>query len=100
MITYLQVETLRMVFKATLSGSISARKLKQFEKEVHFYSNIIPAVNQFQEAANIPEAERIDAFAQHFCSRLSLNSGKIVPFKVYEFNTNSTLKHIFNDQKL
>lgn len=41
--------------------------------EVNFYSDIIPAIKQFEAAANVPENERIDAFVQYFGFRLSLD---------------------------
>lgn len=74
---FLQNATQHLVFKAMLPGAISTKRSKQFWKEAHFYSNIIPALERFEEAANVPETERIDAFARYFCSRLSLNPGKI-----------------------
>lgn len=95
-VPFLQVETLQLVFKTTLSGSISARKLKQFWKEVHFYLDIIPAVQQFEEVANIPETERIDAFARHFGSRLSIDPGKVdvSTIQICEFSENLCMKHL------
>lgn len=44
-----------------------------FMKEIHFYSDIIPAIEQFQKIVNMPEMEKIDAFVRYFGSRLSLN---------------------------
>lgn len=45
---------------------------KTFMKEINFYSDIIPAIEQFQEIVKIPKSERIDAFIRYFGSRLSL----------------------------
>lgn len=44
-----------------------------FMKEIHFYSEIIPAIERFQEIVNMPEHEKLDAFVRYFGSRLSLN---------------------------
>lgn len=70
---YFQVETLHLVCKITRKGSVSARQSMQFKNEVHFYSDIIPAIKQFEEAVNVPRTERLDAFVLYFGSRLSLN---------------------------
>lgn len=51
-----------------------------FVKEARFYSNIIPALEQFQETSKVPETDRIDAFIQCFGARLSLNPSKFVEF--------------------
>lgn len=75
---FLQIETLHLVVKAMLPGPVSVKESKKFLKEVHFYSNIVPTLEQFEASANIPETERIDAFARYFCSRLSLNPGEIL----------------------
>lgn len=44
-----------------------------FMKEMNFYSNIIPAIEQFQDIVKMPENEKIDAFIRYFGTRLSLN---------------------------
>lgn len=59
--------------KTTRLGSVSVRQSTQFMNEVHFYSEIVPAIKQFEAAADVPENERIDAFVQYFGSRLSLD---------------------------
>lgn len=76
MILFLQIETVQLVIKKMLPGPVTIDNANQFSKEVHFYADIIPALEQSEKAANIPESERIDAFPRYFCSRLSLNSGK------------------------
>lgn len=47
-----------------------------FAKETHFYSDIIPAIEQFEQSANVPENERIDAFIPYIGSRFSLDPCK------------------------
>lgn len=44
-----------------------------FMNEIHFYSDIIPAIEQFQVIVNMPDNEKIDAFLRYFGSRMSLN---------------------------
>lgn len=45
-------------------------------KEVHFYSDIIPAIESFEQYANVPVSQRIDAFIESPGSRISLDSSK------------------------
>lgn len=47
-----------------------------FVKEAHFYSDIIPAFEDFECACNVPESEKIDAFIKCFGSRISLIPGE------------------------
>lgn len=47
-----------------------------FVKETHFYTDIIPAIQQFERDHNVPENEKIDAFFRCFGSRISLNPSK------------------------
>lgn len=56
------------------SNPPNARQLLQFMNELHFYSDIIQAIEQFQAIVHMPNEERIDAFARYFGSRLSLNA--------------------------
>lgn len=65
-----------MVIKRMLPGPVTVDNAKQFAKEVHFYSDIIPALEEFEKISNIPETERFDAFGRYFCSRFLLNPGK------------------------
>lgn len=51
----------------------TAPQSQYFMKEIYFYSEIIPAIEQFQEIVNMPENEKIDAFVRYFGSRLSLH---------------------------
>lgn len=44
--------------------------------EIHFYSDIVPAIEQFEQNSNVPEIERIDAFVRYFGARLSMNPGE------------------------
>lgn len=48
-----------------------------FVKENHFYSDIIPALEIFQQNSNVPHSQQIDAFIRCPGSRISLNSSKI-----------------------
>lgn len=70
------MKTMQFVVKTTFAGIISPTQSKQFWNEVHFYSDIIPAIEKFEQSSNIPESDRIDAFVRYFGSRLSLNNGK------------------------
>lgn len=56
------------------AGAVSARKSQQFMNELHFYTDIIQAIEQFEVDVNMPENEKINAFARYYGSRLSLNS--------------------------
>lgn len=59
----------------------------EFTKEIYFLSDIVPAIRDFEEIENFPQAERINnAFPQYFGSRLSLNSSKIFA-KLYRINS-------------
>ncbi|XP_055296714.1 uncharacterized protein LOC129565642 [Sitodiplosis mosellana] len=42
-------------------------------KEIRFYSIVIPAIEEFERLANVPEAKRLDAFIPCIASRISLN---------------------------
>lgn len=57
-----------------------------FVKEVRFYSDIIPAIQQFERDANVPEEERLDVFIRCLGSRISLNPGIESFFSPYEQN--------------
>lgn len=48
-----------------------------FVKENHFYSDIIPALEIFQQSANVPKHERIDAFIKCPGSRISLDPSRV-----------------------
>ena len=50
-----------------------AMQSRIFTHEINFYSEIIPAMEEFQEIVKMPENEKIDAFLQYFGSRMSLN---------------------------
>lgn len=43
-------------------------------KETHFYSDVIPAIAEFERAADISERDRLDIFITCPCSRISLES--------------------------
>lgn len=68
---HLVCKTVRKLYFRTDPYQISRSTF--FMKEIHFYSDILEAIKQFQEITNIPKNERIDAFARYFGSRLSLN---------------------------
>ncbi|XP_031617493.1 uncharacterized protein LOC116337236 [Contarinia nasturtii] len=54
-----------LVIKTPVTNPFLAEFFKPtvtFVKEVHFYSEIIPALEQFEEIANVPREERLDAF--------------------------------------
>ncbi|XP_031638919.1 uncharacterized protein LOC116351033 [Contarinia nasturtii] len=70
-----EIEMLNLVFKKPIPGFVNTYQSEQFLSEVHFYTDIIPAIKQFEESLNIPETERIEAFARYFGSRISLNPG-------------------------
>lgn len=59
-----------------------------FEKEIQFYSTIVPAIEHFEEMENVPQIERINDFARYYGSRLSLNPSKtfkIIEIKNYQY---------------
>lgn len=47
-----------------------------FVKETQFYSEIIPAIEQFERTQNLYEAERLDVFIRCVGYRISLNSSE------------------------
>ncbi|XP_055321212.1 uncharacterized protein LOC129577737 [Sitodiplosis mosellana] len=70
-------ETMQLVVKTSVLDPYWAAVFKpelSFVKEVHFYANIIPAIQQFEQCTNVPEAERLNVFIQCLGSRISLNS--------------------------
>lgn len=70
------MEILQFVGKTTFPGQITPTQSKQFWNEMHFYSDIVPAIEQFEQSKNIPETDRVNAFAQYFGSRLSSDDGE------------------------
>lgn len=63
-----------------------------FVKEIRFYSDIIPAVQEFEILSNVPSEKRLDAFITHIGSRISLKSGmKIELFYFVEVSLFSKL---------
>lgn len=70
-----------------------AKKSSQVFKEMHFYSDIIPAIEQFEQITNVPTTERIDAFVKCFGSRMSSNPSK--SFSQSISNPISILKYSF-----
>lgn len=75
---HLQVQTLQLVCKIALKDVDVVKQSERFVKEINFYSNIVPAIKQFERNANIPKYKRIDAFVRFFGSRLSLDPRKTV----------------------
>lgn len=74
---YLQSNTLHLVTKTAVTNAYLIDIFQPsltFVKEVHFYSDIIPAIESFEEIADVPENERIDTFIQCFGSRISLET--------------------------
>ncbi|XP_055317996.1 uncharacterized protein LOC129576655 [Sitodiplosis mosellana] len=69
-----EIDTLKLVCKTPAGVSISSSHSKQFSNEMHFYSVIVPAIELFEQNANVPKTERIDAFVRYFGARLSLDS--------------------------
>ncbi|KAJ6644273.1 hypothetical protein Bhyg_09240, partial [Pseudolycoriella hygida] len=67
-----EVETLQLICK-TPARFVTPSHSKQFLNEVHFYSDIIPAIEQFEQKAKVPQSERFDAFVRYFGSRVSLD---------------------------
>lgn len=49
-----------------------------FVKEIRFYSDIIPAIEAFEQISNVMESECVDAFIRCFGSRISLNPGNLL----------------------
>lgn len=85
-----------MVCKAISPKTDLDRSLTIFAKEIHFYSDIVPAIEKFEEIENVPQIERINAFAQCFGSRLSLNPSKVISsMKRWKF-----LLSLFDENKL
>lgn len=70
---FFKVETLELAFKTMRPDRDIAVQSMIFMKEIHFYSDIIPAIERYQEIVKVPESERIDAFIRYFGTRLSLN---------------------------
>lgn len=76
---FLQFQTLHLVCKTTITNPYLVEMFQPditFVKEAHFYSDIIPALEQFQEESKVPYADRIDAFIRCLGSRISLNTSK------------------------
>lgn len=71
-----QIQTLQLVCKMALKNVNSVKQSKVFSKEIDFYSDIVPAIKQFERDSNVPENERIDAFVGFFGHRLSLDPRK------------------------
>lgn len=67
------METLELTFKAMRPDRDIALQSVCFMKELHFYTEIIPAIEQFQRIVEMPENEKIDAFVRYLSSRLSIN---------------------------
>ncbi|XP_031639451.1 uncharacterized protein LOC116351486 isoform X2 [Contarinia nasturtii] len=69
-----KIETQQLVIKTTTSGTNNTAFGQSilFLMKIHFYSNIIPAIEQM--TVNIPETERDDSFVRFCGSRLSLNT--------------------------
>ncbi|XP_031633860.1 uncharacterized protein LOC116347423 [Contarinia nasturtii] len=66
-----------VVMKTPVTNPILAKFFKPavtFVNEVRFYTDIIPALEQFEEIANVPLEERLDALIPCLGSRFSLNS--------------------------
>lgn len=66
-----------MVIKTLNSNNVTTRKSRQFSNEMHFYEDIVPTIQQFEQVANVPESDRIDAIVQQYGSRLSLDSSNL-----------------------
>ena len=64
---------LQLAFKTMLPDKYIPTQSKLFTHEINFYSEIIPAMQKFQEMVKMPENEQIDVFLQYFGSRMSLN---------------------------
>lgn len=78
-----QTETLLLVTKTAVSNPYLVDIFQPsltFVKEAHFYSDIIPAIEVFENISNVMESERVDAFIRCFGSRISLDSGNILDF--------------------
>lgn len=67
---FFQIETRQLVCKTMISPN---QDPNQFLKELHFYSEIIPAIKRFERYANVPQSDRIDAFVPYVGSRASLD---------------------------
>lgn len=67
---FFQIETRQLVCKTMIGPN---QDPKQFLKELHFYSEIIPAIERFERDANVPQTERIDAFVPYVGSRSSID---------------------------
>lgn len=71
---------MHLVVKTPVTSPYLAELFKpaiSFVKEVRFYSDIIPAVENFEIASNVPIDERLDAFIQCSGWRISLDSSKL-----------------------
>lgn len=87
---------MQIVCKTAVTNPLLATIFKpslSFVKETRFYSDIIPAFQQFEQISNLPKAERLDVFIRCLGSRISLNPGKLLNFFVVfqegiEFSSN------------
>lgn len=85
----LQAENMVLVAKTAVTNPYLVdifQPALTFVKEAHFYSDIIPAIEEFECASNVPENEKIDAFIKCFGSRISLNPGEQW-LNIYEYLT-------------
>lgn len=64
-----------------------------FVKEVRFYSDIIPALEEFEQTANVPAEERLDSFIRCIGWRFSLNPSELnmiyLNLEILDINFNS-----------
>lgn len=75
-INKLQTEILHLVVKTPVTHPLLVAIFKpslSFVKEARFYSDIIPALQQFEKLADVPEEERLDVFIEYVGSRISLD---------------------------
>lgn len=88
---------MHLVVKTPVTSPYLAELFKpaiSFVKEVRFYSDIIPAVKQFEQESNIPEDERLDAFIQCLGWRISLDPSKFHVNRITKKNQDSFKKKI------
>lgn len=71
-----QTKTLNLVAKTAITNPFLVSIFQPdvtFVKEAHFYSDVVPAIELFEQIRNVPENERINAFIRCIGSRLSLD---------------------------
>lgn len=95
-----QNEVLHLIAKTVIVNPLwneMFQPFMSFEKEAHFYTEIIPIIEQFEQNANVPQDERIDMFIRCFGCRTSLDPSKYL--KTFRKFVDSMNRWIISDSK-